>query len=233
MYSESMGFLDWLFPRRCVGCGAGGGYICPVCVNQIRVQDDQICPICERRNLYGMAHAGCLKAWSMDGVVRLFRHTGVMRRIVTKFKYRFITDLADTLVESMISMGDWGVLPGRVWVVVPVPLHASRFKWRGFNQAEVLGERTARYFGWKYASKALVRTRSTKSQMTLPRKERLENVKNAFDLNVRLNETRYKLNGKAILLVDDVWTTGATMRECAKVLKRAGAKMVWGVTVAG
>lgn len=105
-------------------------------------------------------------------------------------------------------------------IVVPVPLHRRRLIWRGFNQSTELARAISRQLGAKVRNKALVRTRHTPPQTRLDRAGRLANIKDAFAANTDL------VRDKRVLLVDDVFTTGATLRECARTLKRAGASHV-------
>lgn len=220
-----MGWKDVLFPRMCVGCESWGAYICAACVNRFQLIYEPICPMCARPSTYGHTHARCLKPLSMHGLVAAFEYRGVLARILGKFKYALVKDMADTLVEVMVSMADMQALEAKEWSVVPVPLHSRRERWRGFNQAEVLASRLSAYGSWDLVDAALVRTRYTTSQMTLSRAKRLENLRGAFGKGAEAP----KIVGRHVLLVDDVWTTGSTMRECTKVLKRVGAASVWGL----
>lgn len=222
--------------------------------------------MCTKRSVSGLVHARCQTSFGMDGLTSILVYRGLVRRLIGKLKYKMVFDLLDTVVETMVSFGEFAVLSNGAWVVVPVPLYAQRLRWRGFNQAAEIGKRVAAYAGWGFAGDVLVRWRETKEQMTLARAERLTNVVGAFKVNegilrrsghspvarhaqafgseaqARRDDKRdlsrlsrlsnNGLRGVDVLLVDDVWTTGATMRECAKVLKRAGARQVWGLTVA-
>src|SRR5205814_7906933 len=110
---------------------------------------------------------------------------------------------------------------------IPVPLHKSRIRERDFNQAELLGETAAAYFGIPLLNQVIVRTRSTKRQADLPAKLRAKNVQGAFAVREGA-----AVKGKCILLVDDVVTTCATTDECARVLMEAGAKAVYVLSLA-
>jgi len=137
----------------------------------------------------------------------------------------FVKDLADTLTELIISKADHPQLFLHPWVIVPVPLHPSRQKWRGFNQAEVIAERLAAAWGWKYENRLLVRYKKTAPQMKLAGDIRRRNLSQAFSITK-------KTVPEYVLLIDDVATTCSTLNECAKVLKKAGVKSVWGLTLA-
>ncbi|MBI2010218.1 MAG: ComF family protein [Candidatus Chisholmbacteria bacterium] len=143
--------------------------------------------------------------------------------------------------------------------VMPVPLHPVRLRWRGFNQAEELGKRVAKGMGLPFAAGVLKRTKKTESQaemkvrLTQQEEQRIrEKSVSRLDFEEKLREAvkekkrllrsknvqgafgaeKKMKAGTRVILVDDVWTTGATMRECGKVLKRAGAERVWGLTMA-
>lgn len=111
--------------------------------------------------------------------------------------------------------------------VMPVPLHVSRLRHRGFNQSLILAHRVAESFGLTLSYDNLIRIRPTRPQVNLSGEERLRNVKGAFSLR-RPGD----VEDRCILIVDDVFTTGATMNECASVLKRAGARSVIALTLA-
>lgn len=126
-------------------------------------------------------------------------------------------------------------------IIIPVPLHKFRENWRGFNQATLLGREFSRRFGFKFSDKILERIRETKPQVELKGKKRRENIKRAFSLNEKIHPRGERslhpggvklFKGKNFLLIDDVWTTGSTLRECGKVLKKAGAGKVWALTLA-
>jgi ComF family protein len=164
-----------------------------------------------------------------------------MARIVQEIKYRFVRDLvsqigglADSQLKDQAAKRylDFWRFMGSEPIVVPVPLHPTRFNWRGFNQAEALSRRLGQVWQVPVGTQLLQRVKVTKSQVELKGKARQENVKGAFRLNTRLAQKPQVLKGKAFLLVDDVWTTGSTMRECGKVLKQAGADQIWGLTLA-
>lgn len=112
--------------------------------------------------------------------------------------------------------------------VIPIPLFWYKENERGFNQASLFGKKLANEFNLQFSDKILVRTKNVLSQTKLTQKQRKENVKGIFSLAPNLSISP-ALN---ILLIDDVWTTGATMKEATRVLKESGVKKVWGLTVA-
>lgn len=142
-------------------------------------------------------------------------------------KYRGVRTLVDPLGDLMIEhLRSNGNLP-EFDLILPVPLHRNKLRQREFNQAAGLARRIGKYFEIPVSTDNLQQIRSTKSQTKLTKTQRIANVKGAFRVK-RADE----LNGKSVLLVDDVFTTGATVDECSKVLLAAGAKEVFVMTLA-
>lgn len=229
-----MGILDFLFPRHCLGCGQTGVYFCSSCLNLVSLKPERICPMCGKGSLGGLAHPGCLRRWGLDGLTSIFAYKGVIEKAIKKLKYRFITDLASDLVELFSSFcGEDKTFSdfcrqNRV-VLVPIPLHPARKRWRGFNQAELLGRLIAENLKINFSPDLLLRVKNTKPQVELDKDERQGNIRGAFKKNPNL---QFVIRNSQILIFDDVWTSGITLREAGKVLKRNGAKKVWGLTIA-
>jgi ComF family protein len=165
--------------------------------------------------------------------VSIFAYQGICKRVIGKLKYRLVTQAFPDMIEAAISLGDLSQFASDEWVLVPVPLHASRHRWRGFNQAEYIAQALANYLNLEVATNLIARHKRTKPQMNLHARQRSNNIKDAFSLN--RNHSRSvitSLQSKKIVLVDDVYTTGATMKEAAKTLKRNGFGIVWALTLA-
>lgn len=237
-----MSVLDIVFPKRCVSCGKFGSYICSECFSKIEFVDKPVCPYCERPAIGGRAHPGCSKRYGLDGLVVVSRYRGSVRAAIIKIKYKWIWDIEKVLVD-LVANNLWKFDFPEDAALVPVPLHLRRKRWRGFNQAELLAKDLASRFGHPYCD-LLVRNRYTKPQVELASGERKKNVLGAFSLKPLRQPEPLVLNsfqdlgsgsilkGKRFLLVDDVYTSGATMSECAKALKRAGVQEVWAMAVA-
>jgi len=227
--------LDFFFPKRCVSCRALGSYLCPACLSQIKFVKEAVCPVCERQAIGGAAHPRCQSKYSLDGLTSVCVYEGPVKAAIHRLKYRpWITDLGEFLAGMILKRGDSSFLmedKGN-WLVVPVPLHPSRKRERGFNQAEILGKLLAQKLGLNFRPDLLIRHKKTKPQAELKGKERQENIKNAFMLNSNLQLDNLKICNSNALLIDDVWTTGTTLRICGGVLKRAGALKVWALTLA-
>lgn len=218
-------FLDFLFPKKCVNCGRFGSYICKVCFSKVEFVQNPVCPVCGRQAIGGKTHPGCRGRYKLDGLIAGIRYRGLVRKGIGKIKYRWVWDIAETFVDLMVEPL-WRFDMPVDFVLVPIPLHKKRKNWRGFNQAELICQILAKRFkvGWQ---DALVRVRETKTQVGLSKDARRENIKDAFNLNGNRD-----IKGKNLILVDDVFTTGATMAEACKVLKKAGAGGVWAMVLA-
>jgi len=250
----SMNLLDLLFPKRCLGCGMIGAYFCDRCTSTIRIIDvrETICPVCERSAIGGGTHPRCHTRYAIDGLTSFFHYDGVIRKAIKALKYRYVSDLAQELI-SLISplvlshVRKYINAPAGSVLFVPVPLYPSRLRWRGFNQAELLGRLLAERLNIPVDRRVLKRVRKTVPQVEVrERNKRLKNMEGVFALSheqrveyssfdkftLKRRNVKSKDDGINIVLFDDVFTTGATLRSAAAVLKRGGVKSVWGVTMA-
>lgn len=228
MLNSVFNFLgELIFPTTCLGCGAERVWLCPACTEQIKVKARQVCPCCYCESAGGRTCAKCLPNFPLTGlkVAALYAQNALLPRAIKRFKYRFARSLAGSLGEVL----------GRAFpqedfwqqaVLVPVPLHFRRKFWRGFNQADLLAQVLSEQFKLPRQN-LLKRVRYTLPQSRLKRTKRLQNLQKAFQLR-----SKQALPPSRLILVDDVASTGATLRECAKVLRRAGAGEVWGVVLA-
>ena len=210
-------------PSQCAECGHLGRWLCFDCAGRILFLKQQNCYRCRKLSEGGRTCETCRRHSDLYSVV-VAAHFGIgpIRSLIHGLKYGKSADLSEILGSVLVSAAVRNELEN--FIVVPVPLAKRREKGRGFNQAELL----ARYLSNKLGAallKALRRTRNTASQTELTREQRLLNIKDAFIV-------QRSVVGDNILLVDDVITTGATLEECAKVLKQAGAKKVVALVVA-
>ena len=219
--------LDLVFPGQCLGCQARlettgqalDQVFCPVCRPQIGWLCPPFCAICGEPggNCPGHAAPGHL-----NGVWARAWHQGLLARVIGQYKYEKQIQHGARLAALLLAESpDW--LGENFELLVPVPLHPRRLRQRGFNQALLLAK-SLKQSGLR--SDLLRRVQHRPPQVNLNRAERQKNVKGIFALN-----PRYKVEGRSVLLLDDVWTTGATMRECARVLAQAGAARVGALTL--
>lgn len=228
-------FLDLFFPKKCIGCKSAGVYLCQSCVQEIK-QADLVCPQCERASIGGQAHPVCQRKFGLDGLWSLGVYQALLKEAIQRLKYSGIPELAVVLTEVVVEywakhqpylLDQLRKNGGRDWVVVPVPLHWYRKNWRGFNQSSLFGQTLSKQLGLGYCE-AIKRIRYTNPQARLLGKNRRQNIRNAFEIVPSYNPQTIP----CVLLIDDVWTTGSTLKECCYVLKRAGVKKVWAITLA-
>ena len=229
-----MFLLNLFFPKHCLGCGQEGVYFCPNCQKGIKPLSFQICPICQQSSVNGLTHFSCQSKESLDGLIVLFSYQGILKKALSKLKYYFITSLTQELSELILKIAklqlNFGekVLKNKI-ILLPVPLFEQRQNWRGFNQAELLGRKIAKHYGWEVRTDFLIRWRLTLSQVGLKGKQREVNLKEVFVFNHKIVVA--SLLKTTIILFDDVWTTGSTLKEATRVLKKAGFKKVFGLTI--
>jgi len=232
------GLLSVLYPDGCKVCGTlvpelRQASICAGCWAGVRRVAGPVCSICGRPLPAGPGPAdgrcgNCLFAAPPFTAARAAAYyEGTLREVIHHFKFgrqaNLATPLADLLYQAYQETQPWL----RVDVVVAVPLHRRRLRERGFNQSERLAMRLARRIGRPYLKGALTRRRATPPQSGLGRAARAVNVRGAFAV-ARPGRVR----GRCVLLIDDVFTTGATLGECAGALRAAGAREVFVLTVA-
>ncbi len=226
-------FKDALFPRVCVGCGNKRAWCCPACFASLTFRRTLTCPSCDAPSELGAFCTTCRGDHELAGLWSAQPYGNpIVRAMVRAIKYDGLTELIPTLGELMFAAlrgfalpPTWHQVPRERWFLTPVPLYWRRARERGFNQAELLadyvGKRTQLQLGH-----VLERVRQTEPQSELKKDEaRLKNVGGAFRLAAEANVV-----GNAYILVDDVYTSGATMEECARELIKAGAAEVWGLT---
>jgi len=231
--------LDTLFPIYCLGCRQEGFWVCEECFSQIETLPFQVCPRCEKLIIEGGKL--CLrckqlslknKDFPLEAIMVSSQYAaGGISKMIHLFKYNFIEDLKIPLGRIMVKsfINHRIPLPD---ILIPVPLHPRKLRQRGFNQSELLadflGENLAPGINFPVLKNVLIRKRSTLSQMKIKNyRERRKNIQGAFTV-FQPEEIRRK----NILLVDDVATTGATLLECARVLKSAGARKISALVVA-
>lgn len=225
--------LDLLFPPKCGHCEKIGRVVCPDCFSKIAPLTQQNCPYCEKIGTKkGEVCHACKnkRAIFLDGLVSASEYKEPLKSLIHKFKYSFIKELGLPLGEILSTAFRKNnlTLPD---IVMSVPLHPIRERLRGFNQSEILAESICQQIAPGFEvplSLSLKRKRLTFSQGKIKNfKERQSNMKNAFNL-----ENSREIGKKHILLIDDVATTGATLFECARVLKKGGAKKVSALVLA-
>jgi len=222
--------LHWLYPDVCLVCGAGFGAprngMCESCRHAVTTDPFPACPWCAQTvGPHTDTASGCAEcrghALGFERAHRLGPYNGVLREAVLRIKALSGEGLADMLGRAFAECRGAALRAEAPDVVAPVPLHWWR-KWtRGYNQSEAVARELAAGFGVPFAPRLLRRVRWTPQQLQPTRAARKENVKGAFGV-----ARSARVLGKAVLLVDDVMTTGSTLGEAARTLTAAGAARV-------
>jgi ComF family protein len=231
--------LGIFLPPHCAGCGAiCRDVFCPTCLPELDALDGPYCPRC------GHPHPPAAGGWppcadcrphprpALDGARSVLFHLGPARQAVIGYKFEGCHELAAPLAgylarRFLSELARPHHLPfDDVAAIIPVVLHPTRRAWRGFDQAGLLSAELARAVDKPLWPDVLARVRNTAPQLRLSPAEREANIHGAFEAR-----KPWKLKGAAVLIVDDVYTTGATLREAARALKRGGAAAVYALTV--
>jgi ComF family protein len=224
LHRLTLSTLDLLFPPVCGGCGKVGSHWCEECQRRVQILNGTVCDVCGLpQDTHGICNAcraerpyfHALRAWTV--------FEDPVRKALHKLKYYRNFSLGDALAAQMFAF-----TKGLNWqpdMLLPIPLGRQRMKERGYNQAGMIAEPLAMALDIEFAPKALMRRKETRSQVGLSKQERQKNVLGAFQVVAGVN-------GKTILVLDDVSTTGSTLSSSAEALLSAGAKDVYALTVA-
>ncbi len=228
-----MSILDLIFPKKCVACKKYGSYLCENCFSYLSFEAKSLCLLCNNPSFNNLTHPRCKRKYAIDGCFSALSYNKTTQRLIYNFKYKpYLADLknvlADLFFESIIQNEQFqSQIQKGEWVLVPIPLSSSKLRKRGYNQAEILAIELAKKFNIPVQN-LLKRAKETKTQVGLTNLQRKLNVRGAFEL---INHQSSIINQNAFL-VDDVVTTGSTLSEAAKILKKAGAQKVFGLTLA-
>jgi competence protein ComFC len=227
--------LDLLFPKQCLGCGKCGQYLCERCIAPQLTK--QKCIVCEKWAIDGFTHPRCIGKYTIDRTISIWDYNGTVRKAIISLKYKFAKEIAGELVTHIIKAIDvMNLQISSNSIILPIPMHWKRKNWRGFNQVEEIGKSLSQSiseacrFEVSYEPNLLVRIQQNKPQAGLKRTERATNISGVF--SVSPNYSPLAISDKLCILFDDVYTTGATLKEAGKVLKQNGAKRVWALTIA-
>ncbi len=218
--------LDVLYPLECAGCGGSGKIICDRCVEELPSLVSPYCRVCAAHSEFELCQACAQSGRRFDGVRAPYRYEGTIRQAILAMKYGGIRAAASQLGDMLAEYLEVNPLPGDL--MGPVPMHRTRLRERGYNQAELLARRVAGRCDVPYQNDLLARTRRVDPQASMT--SAVSRASNAADSVTvpRLSE----VHGARIILVDDVATTGSTLDACAGALKDAGVASVWCLTLA-
>lgn len=207
--------LDLFFPKACFNCGSTGDYLCQDCQATLGISG---------------FHQKYSSQELSDLYFPLSYQSSLVQNLIQKLKYEpLVKDLSKVLSSLIIE--HFQLIDNKPnfssFILMPVPLERKRLKRRGFNQAEEIAKHLSEFLGLEVLNNILIKIKDTPPQAELLKSQRKENIKGAF-----LLKNKEAIKDKKILLVDDVYTTGSTMAECAKILKESGAQKVIGIVVA-
>lgn len=223
--------IDLLFPKFCLGCSHIGSYICNRCFKKLKVINKPTCLYCHKQSYLGLTHPKCLKKLSIDGVLSIYYYDNLLKKIIKNIKYRLATivweEFWKSIPESDINrLFVYKKIFHEAFIQV-VPLSQSKYQSRGFNQAMMIAKYFKKVLNFPIIN-ILKRSHEALAQAQIKtKKSRLKNVRNVF-----ITTKQIDIKNKTIILVDDVITTGATLKEACKILKKAGASKVYALTLA-
>ncbi len=228
--------VSLVFPYRCLGCREflEHGYICQPCLQSVPVRYRLECIGCRQTSPGGLTCDDCKKENPLNRVFIVADYRDpVVARAIRAMKYKFLQELAEPLAQlaSTYIQNQVGThkisFPGENFVVIPIPMHQRRQNWRGFNQAVLMADLVAARYRLE-RSDTLVRVSHRATQAGISdRSTRMQNIKHAYTCPLPDS-----VQGRNVLLIDDVCTTGATLNECARVLKSVGARTVSALVIA-
>lgn len=227
--------LNLFFPPRCEFCSVIINWIhphkyqlCEDCLAKISFVGLEACDYCGKQ-LKNIGYAKCEQCTGSayySKILSACEYAGLLRDKLLEFKFRghrqLCTILALFIIEKLKMTNH-----RQFDIILSVPIHSSKLKERGYNQSELLANEVAKFLSIPISTQNLIKKKPTESQSKLDKKDRWINVKDAFQV---MDEE--KINGKKVLLIDDIITTGATANECSKVLRQAGASRIYVATVA-
>ncbi len=224
-----------IFPKTCLGCKKEGKYLCHNCLSVIEIMPYQYC-LCEKQqqkiaSVFVNGKCKECKNKKLDGLIFATEYKDrLCQKIIHNFKYPpLIRGLSEPLSEIMhyhlrLSGIDLRLLEN--FIIMPIPLNNNRQKWRGFNQSDEIAKKL-KLLNTLLLNNVLIKNKKTKQHSLLDKNERVKNILDSF----KINDVN-KIKNQKILLIDDVYTTGSTMEECAKILKKYSVKKVLGMVIA-
>ncbi|MEM7130330.1 MAG: ComF family protein [Chloroflexota bacterium] len=222
--------LNLLFPPQCIACKKNGYLFCPHCSQEVRPLTEPLCFRCGRPQLESIITcAQCERTeWLLRWARAAARFAMPLQSAIHALKYDGKKELAAPLARYLVATyrsTPWHQIDSSLDMIIPVPLHPKRLQDRGYNQAQLLAESFGEIVQKPVKSEVLLRRHFASSQVGLDFDARQANVAGAF-------QVQQDLSGMNVLILDDVYTTGATLNACANALQEAGAAAVYGLTLA-
>lgn len=182
---------------------------------KVKIKNNQINVIIKPRNKY------------FKELISIFKYEGIIRDKILQYKFEDKAYMYNTFAKIILKNEKICGLLKKYDIIIPVPIHKKRKAQRGYNQTQLIASKISKYVEIKLCDDVLIKSKNTIAQSKLNKNKRKQNIKGAFKI---LNSE--KIQGKNILLFDDIYTTGSTVNECSKILTRAGAKRIGVLTIA-
>ncbi len=227
---------DLFFPKFCLGCGYLGVYVCPSCQKQLRPINQDVCLYCNKPSLFGLTHLNCTSKFNIDGLLTIYHYNPILKKIIKNIKYRLATEIWQEFCQAIepgviMKLGFYNKLSS-TFFIQPIPLTKNKYNERGFNQAQLICDYFSRFIHYPIVD-LLIKKQETFSQAQIKnKKDRYLNMKGVFDINKKGRDVRPGVSNKNIILIDDVVTSGSTVKEAARILKKAGVKKIYVLALA-
>ena len=226
--------IDLIFPKKCIICDKHDcqNEICTECWVKIKFISQPSCFICSTPFLYEEEKeaicAPCIvNKPNYDRAIAILEYDDASKKIIHKFKYNDQLHILNYIVNLMTNIGK--EIFNNIDMIAPVPIHKYKLLKRGYNQSALIAMNIASRKNLPYLPQLLIKSKNTIAQTGLKKSQRISNISNSFKLNHKFYAN---LAGKNILLIDDVITTGSTINECSRVLKKEGANKIFVLTLA-
>ena len=217
------GLLDFIWPRKCLGCQQEGTLCCATCLKTLKTLDIDY-QAWDKQDDFYFDHC----------IICLDYHQALTQNLIKTFKYQYLKNIDQILINILYQQINKIKLTENI-IITNVPLHQKKKRQRGFDQTEILAKGLAKKINQPYLS-LLKRDKFTKPQAKLSKKDRQKNVNNVFvvnkKINFKTNQNLQQVKDCAIILIDDVATTGATLNQATKVLKNNGFNKIIALTLA-
>lgn len=229
-----MGILDFLFPKYCVSCRKIGSYVCPDCFAKLAFSQKSLCFICGKYAADELTHPACQKESALDGCFIALAYTPVAKKLIYTCKYKpYVRSVSEVMGELLYE----GIIQKEALMAVlssekkrlfvPIPLHTKKLRSRGYNHAALLGKELAKKLNVS-CQEVLIQDKETIKNVGVSKEERKKQMHDVFSV-----KNKQMIQDTVVFLVDDLVTTGVTFMEAATVVKKAGAKSIYGIAFAG
>lgn len=227
--------IDLFFPKNCVNCQKLGTWLCENCQQTLDYNPNNYCLHCYKKSELGNFCQAAKKNFSLEGIIIAGDYKNqTLENLVKTFKYKSAKGLSEILSDYLIKYINKNPILKNFFqklnfpntLIIPVPLHRKRQAVRGFNQSDLIARNLSSCLNFTLDRKNLTRRKNNPPQAKLKGEKRLINLKNNFIWQGKA------LENQTIIIIDDITTTGTTLNECARALKRAGAGKIWGLVIA-